>query len=245
MIYFQSFLKLYHKMKVSRDLANWLRRLFDDLLPPFLHDLGIFMYPLIKMVFKNKAELFMTFKDRVWDLTEDEYIRLYRDIDRVIITRRTDLNKRCTKAILDSLRGELILEVGCGKAYLANKMSKKHQVTACDLVISQSLKRRYPKINFVTANIEKLPFKSGQFDTVVCTHTLEHVVNLHLAISELRRVTRKRLIIVVPKQRPFKFTFDLHLHFFPYKYNLLGVLGVKYKNVCLEFDGDWFYMEDK
>lgn len=232
-------------MKVSRDLANWLRRLFDGAIPPFLHDSKIFMYPFIKMVFKNKAELFMAFKDQVWHLPEEEYTRLYRDIDKVIVSRRTDLNKRCTEATLDNIRGELILEAGCGKAYLANKMSKKHQVTACDLVISQSLRRKYPRVNFVRANIEKLPFKSSQFDTVVCTHTLEHVVNFNLAISELRRVTKKRLIIVVPKQHPFKYTFDLHLHFFPYKYNLLSVLGGKYKNVCLELDGDWFYMEDR
>ena len=58
-------------------------------------------------------------------------------------------------------------------------------------------------------------------------------------------MTRKRLIIVVPKQRPYKYTFDLHLHFFPYASNLLMLLGPgQTAGKCQAMDGDWFYMED-
>lgn len=77
------------------------------------------------------------------------------------------------------------------------------------------------------------------------THTLEHVRDLVSAIRELRRVA-KRMILIVPRQRPYKYTFDLHLNFFPYPESLYFSLGKAdnaetfYKDV----DGDMFYMEN-
>jgi ubiquinone/menaquinone biosynthesis C-methylase UbiE len=93
-----------------------------------------------------------------------------------------------------------------------------------------------------------LPFAPCAFDTVICTHTLEHVQNLTAAIDELRRVTRRRLIIVVPRQRPYRYTFDLHLHFFPYKHSLLTHLTPVpdiADRMVRDLDGDWYYQEDR
>ena len=80
---------------------------------------------------------------------------------------------------------------------------------------------------------------------LVSTHTLERVLNIKKAISELRRVTRKRLIIVVPKQRAYKYTFDLHVHFFPYKWSLLAYMteATGSRDIRL-LGGDWYYQED-
>jgi|SaaInlStandDraft_3_1057020.scaffolds.fasta_scaffold240202_1 ubiquinone/menaquinone biosynthesis C-methylase UbiE len=90
------------------------------------------------------------------------------------------------------------------------------------------------------------PLTFDSYDTVVCTHTLEHVQNISEAIIELRRVTKNRLIIVVPQQRPYKYTFDLHVHFFPYTHSLLSIIGNKSKEViCKEAQGDLFYYENK
>ena len=54
-------------------------------------------------------------------------------------------------------------------------MVRTHQVTAADICIDPTLVATYPTINFAVADVQKLPFKSKQFDTVVCAHTLEHV----------------------------------------------------------------------
>ena len=43
--------------------------------------------------------------------------------------------------------------------------------------------------------IERLPFGDASFDTVICTHVLEHMLDLRAMVAELRRVCRKRLII--------------------------------------------------
>jgi ubiquinone/menaquinone biosynthesis C-methylase UbiE len=105
------------------------------------------------------------------------------------------------------------------------------------------MKKRNSLVSLEYANVEKLPFGDKSFDTVICAHTLEHVQNIYQAICELRRVTSKRLIIVVPKQRPYKYTFDLHLHFFPYKSDFLTLMGKK-ESICRIVGGDIFYVED-
>lgn len=43
---------------------------------------------------------------------------------------------------------------------------------------------------------------------------------MNTALAELRRVAKRRLIIVVPKQRNYKYTFELHINFFPYLFDL-------------------------
>ena len=155
------------------------------------------------------------------------------------------MNQACTDAILELVKNKRVLEVGCGRGYLANKLSKHNKVTACDIVISQDLKKRYKKVKFVEANIESLPFKVGEFDVVVTTHTLEHVKNLDVAVAEIKRVASKQVIIVVPRQRPYKYTFSLHTQFFPYKWSLENAFGYDPKTTTIKKLGDWLYVENK
>jgi ubiquinone/menaquinone biosynthesis C-methylase UbiE len=118
-------------------------------------------------------------------------------------------------------------------------------VTAADIVLDPQFVADYPHIRCQEAAVERLPFPDRAFDTVVCAHTLEHVQELEAAIRELRRVTARRLIIVVPRQRPYQYTFDLHLHFFPYRSSLLMALKPGKGNYhCENLQGDWFYFED-
>ena len=73
---------------------------------------------------------------------------------------------------------------------------------------------------------EALPFRDKSFDTTICLHTLEHVRNLHAAVSELKRVSRKRLIVIVPRQKFFRYTPDYHLNFFGESEQLAYSIGV-------------------
>jgi SAM-dependent methyltransferase len=47
-------------------------------------------------------------------------------------------------------------------------------------------------------DIYKLPFKTGQFDTVICSHTIEHVDSPDLFFQELQRVGKKVTIVIPP-----------------------------------------------
>lgn len=232
-------------MLPPRDLTTKIRFLLDELLPPIVRDSKWFMFLPLKLVLKNNASFFMHFKDKAWQLSAREYQEKYESINAQE-TRKTDLNSACVGEIHKTISGETVLEVGSGKGYLAAELARKYKVTATDLVVDEQLKEAYPNITFISANVEKLPFADKSFDTVICTHTLEHVPNIFQAVSELRRVTKNRLMIVVPKQRPYRYTFDLHVHFFPYAFSLLALMnsGKPHTGYCQEIDGDWFYCED-
>ncbi len=100
------------------------------------------------------------------------------------------------------------------------------------------------KFKSVQANLYSLPFEANSFDTVLCTHALEHVRNPREALRELLRVTGRRLIIVVPKQRPYLYTPDLHVHFLPYMYSFKAFIGIKDAEY-LEIKGDFVCRIDR
>ena len=77
------------------------------------------------------------------------------------------------------------------------------------------------------------------------THTLEHVQHLGSALAELRRVAAKRLVVVVPRQRPYRVTFNPHIHFFPYEFSLLAWTGTDRPYRCELVGGDWLYVEEQ
>jgi hypothetical protein len=46
-------------------------------------------------------------------------------------------------------------------------------------------------------------------------------------------------------QKEFKYTFDLHLHFFPNLKDFLKRVEAKGEYECIELDGDIYYKEDR
>jgi SAM-dependent methyltransferase len=236
-------------MKLSRNLAIKISGVLDNWLPPVVRDSKLFVYLPFKYLFRDKAHIFFTFKQKAPYMSGAEYVKLYREIDPYLIKRETSLNTGCILAITQSVMGRKVLEVGCGNAYLAKKLSNKYLLTGVDILVNTSTRKENGYIQFVNANAEHLPFENNSFDTTICTHTLEHVLNFEKAIAELRRVTRKRLIIVVPMQKPFKYTFDLHLRFFPFVESFflaIKDIGTPPKSfVCKNLGGDIFYYENR
>ena len=62
-----------------------------------------------------------------------------------------------------------------------------------DIVKHQELPR-FKQVN----DIYKLPFEDGQFETVLCSHTIEHVDNPRRFYTELQRVGKKVTLVVPP-----------------------------------------------
>ena len=86
--------------------------------------------------------------------------------------------------------------------------------------------------------MENIPFPDNAFDVVVCTHVLEHVRDLNKAMQELLRVAEKRLLIVLPRQREYRFVADLHIRYFPYAYNVQKAPSVP-NAVITRVGSDW------
>lgn len=233
-------------MQMSRGSRLRIARVLNDFLPPVVRDARWFMRLPIRFAFGRHASLAMDFKHLAYEMTDDEIVAVYRELGSCSLTRGSDLNTACAERILADVVGPSVLEVGCGEGALAATMSRTATVTACDIVVRREVRDRCPTVNFRETNVERLPFRDDEFDTVVSTHTLEHVRDIRRAIDELRRVARQRVIVVVPKERPYRYTFNLHLHFFPYEHLLRGALGEQAWTtaVCETVGGDLYYRED-
>ncbi len=230
-------------MKLSRELALKIHFAFDQLVPPILRDCRWFMTIPIHLAFRHRANDYLDFKTTAYRMSEEEFRETYRRVSDVSFERETDLNHVSINKIEAHIKGPNVLEVGTGRGYLANRLCHQYEYTVADIVVNNAIKAN-PKIRWMEANVEQLPFADHEFDTVICTHTLEHVRRLQVAMKELRRVA-KRLIVVVPRQRPYQYTFDMHLNFFPYPQSWLLAIGRTDGNcICEDADGDIFYVED-
>ena len=231
--------------KLSRDTSLRIHYILDQWVPPFIRDCRWIMSIPLWFVFRHRYKSYLDFKEVAYGLSEEEFRGYYHTVSDTAIERETDLNKASVIKIMQHVTGPKVLDVGCQNGFLVGLLYKKYDVSGIDIVIRDEVRALYPQAKFYEENVEAMPFPDQAFDTVICTHTLEHVRNIHLAIDELRRVGKK-LIIIVPRQRPYKYTFDLHLNFFPYDYSLLATIGkAKGTAICEDVDGDIFYMEEQ
>lgn len=71
--------------------------------------------------------------------------------------------------------------------------------------------------NFVVCDSQHLPFQSGTFDLVYCSHVIEHVAQPFLLFKELYRVSKRKIVIKCPHrlgERMFLPKNPFHLNFF-------------------------------
>jgi ubiquinone/menaquinone biosynthesis C-methylase UbiE len=220
----------------------------DNLLPSFLRDNKYFMYPMFFLWYKGKnVRKLMEFKSNFHTLTEEEFLNYYRIYDS-LPTRETDLMEKSIEFILKHIendKAQKIIDIGCGNGYLLKRLKEQGYTNLSGLDICTYFTD--DTIAQYTGNIDALPFPDKHFDTVLCNHTLEHVLNLSKAISELKRITKKKLIITLPCQRYNRYTFELHIHFFPQASYLLNSLNndngkkiTRYE--CKKIQGDWSYI---
>jgi len=226
---------------VKRDLTNIIRYFLDEWMPPIIRDSRWFMYPLFWYWFKGRnISLYMNFKKEAWKMSEQEFTDCYRKLDCRATDRPSDLNKKSLNLILEKLNKESssLIDVGCGRGFWLSLLKNSTNLTlsGCDIFDSFEL----DGVDYKRGSIESLPYPDKSFDIVTCLHTIEHIRDIKKAIEELKRVAKKQIIIVTPRQRYYYFTLDLHLHFFPEKEYLIELIGLP-ENECITCDGDWCY----
>jgi len=96
---------------------------------------------------------------------------------------------------------DLLLEVGCGpglprvlnditmKLYIGLDVSRR--------MIETSVPSRRNRIQFVVADAEHLPFRTGIFSKVISLETMEHLANPNLALREMVRVAQSLGVIAI------------------------------------------------
>lgn len=238
-------------MKASwlpRDLTIRISWLLDNLLPPVIRDSRIFMMPLFQLAYgRDLARQVIAFKQQAHTLSLEAYASLYAAYARCPLGRRyTDLNAACLRRISQLIYGSSVLDAGCGRGALITHLQGSVPglvFTGSDVVMPHPAERP-ANARWIEANLEALPFPDRAFDTVLCTHTLEHVQHLPAALKELRRVMRQRLIVVLPRQRSYRYSFDLHLRFYPYRHSIQADFPADRTSIEL-VDGDWLIVEDR
>ena len=228
------------KRLLDRRITTRVRGVLDDWLPPIVREWRPLNRVLARVVHGKAFDL--DFKEKAFHLSDREITEAY---DRLAQGgarfRDTDTTPAQIEAIVGAARGP-VLEVGCGNGMIAERLrTAGRAVIAVDVTPGSAHETaRRAACPVALAALPDLPFADGAFDTVVCSHTLEHIPDLWRAAAELRRVAR-RVVVVVPKQRYYRYTVDYHLHFFPSAGPLERLLGGR----AVAIDGDWFVVADR
>lgn len=235
---------------MNRDLTNRIRFVLDECIPPIIRDSRWFMWPWFVLAYgRLNVRDMMDFKSRAWHMSPDDYEAFYAGLNGSVSRRRaTDLNRACLDFIEGWVRSQAtlctsLLDVGAGSGFLLGHVARQAPgwvLEGVDARVPEPAPDHYVARRALLPN---LPYPNDAFDLVTCTHVLEHVPDLKACVDELLRVTRQRLLIVVPRQRYYRYTLDEHLNFFPQIEPLMALFAPRSVEVHL-LDGDWLMLID-
>lgn len=88
--------------------------------------------------------------------------------------------------------GDSVLDFGCGSMVISKYISSKRNIdlTGVDVIDIKIKDARYVKYDG-----GKLPFEDNQFDVVIAIFVLHHTDNPDFFLNELRRVSKKKIIL--------------------------------------------------
>lgn len=231
-------------MIIGRRITLLLNAFLDNVVPPFMRDSFLFSWVANSLIKESPYRL-EEFRERAFEMPVSEFRRYYAETRLRVHQGETDLSPESARAVIAEVAPGKVLEVGCGGGWLSSRLAQDHDVVATDIALLGSyVSLSHDGFLAAEADATALPFADRSFPTVVCTHTLEHVTDFQAALSELRRVCAGRLVVVVPRQRPYRVTFSPHLHFFPYRWSVLAYTGSKWLESLELVGGDWLLIED-
>jgi len=104
--------------------------------------------------------------------------------------------------LLHPREGEKILDVACGDGALSLKSARRGcQVHGIDMspysIASANILGGKRDCHFLIADAEQLPYKSGSFDKIVCSSSLEHFSDDVKALREMNGVLKTNGIVVL------------------------------------------------
>jgi ubiquinone/menaquinone biosynthesis C-methylase UbiE len=101
-----------------------------------------------------------------------------------------------------------ILEVGCGNGFFTYYLDKFCDV--CGIDNSEKMLQMNPVKNVSRMDANDLKFNDNSFDVVFCSGLLHHVNNIDAILDEMKRVSKKYVVILEPNRNNlFMFLFLL------------------------------------
>ena len=89
--------------------------------------------------------------------------------------------------------GARIADLGCGSGVFTDRLRQRgYQCTGVDLSpkLIRIAREKYPGIEFLEGDIERLPFPDGSFDAVLLAGVLHHLPERAKCAAEIRRILR-------------------------------------------------------
>lgn len=98
--------------------------------------------------------------------------------------------------------GASVLDVGCGDgAFLGFLKAQNRKLNLTGVDISEQALSVAKERGFQTFQVDasvSLPFKDKTFDYLVCSEVLEHIANSEDLLKEMRRISRKGVLVSIP-----------------------------------------------
>ena len=105
-------------------------------------------------------------------------------------------------------KGTKLLDVGCGNGFFTYYFDQVCDVYGIDF--SEKMIDLNPVKNKAVMNAEELKFEDNSFDVIFCHALLHHVDDIDKVIQEMKRVSRKWVILLEPnRNNPLMFLFSL------------------------------------
>lgn len=101
-----------------------------------------------------------------------------------------------------------LLDIGCGNGFFTNYLETYYNTVALDFS-EHMLKNNSCKLK-ICGSANRLPFKDNCFYITFCSNLLHHLEDPQEALSEMKRVSRKYIILSEPnRNNPLMFVFCL------------------------------------
>ena len=229
---------------MERRFTNLLRKIYESSPECFRNSkIALFLLKLFALHFLKKVQnIDFNWKKHYKTLSESQWVRAYESAFSVFF-RKEDVTETQKNIILKNISGTTVLDVGSGASSLPMLIQKEGKyVVALDC--SRKILQNTEATIKIQGFAEYLPFKARSFDTVISTHTFEHVRELSGAVAEVKRVAKKRIIMVVPLQKPSIYTPDYHVNFFQSPKDFSDLCKLKKTRTFL-CDGDIVFIGDK
>ncbi len=131
----------------------------------------------------------------------------YASSQKEFFSKKPDQARIFIKKQLPSLRGKVILDVGCGHGadiptYEKMGASEVFGIDSSKAMIDEAKKIVKDKKNLFVGNMEDMPFKDNQFDIIVGRYSIHYLENLDKAYREFSRVLKKNGVLILVAHHP-------------------------------------------
>jgi len=125
----------------------------------------------------------------------------------------SDLNK-----IILPVKDEIVsaYDIGCGEGYITEYFSQMGiPIEGSDISsrIVEIARKNHPSIIFSLRSIYDLSIIEKQFDLIIANEVFEHLSNPDIAIEQLKKISKKYILITVPNEPLFRMANILSLKY--------------------------------